>query len=113
MENRRVNINNNTQRRIVTRTAAILCVMVWGIGATSAQTTITDETKSVVLKKGLAIGGIGQYGRSPVYQDAIAEQIITGSWSEPKAGDTIESAEGTQRVRPGSRTSHTFNCLSC
>jgi len=98
MENRRVNINNNTQRRIVTRTAAILCVMVWGIGATSAQTTITDETKSVVLKKGLAIGGIGQYGRSPVYQDAIAEQIITGSWSEPKAGDTIESAEGTQRT---------------
>ena len=96
MENRHVNINKSTYKRIVTSATAILCFMVWIVATTSAQTTVTDETKSVVLTKGLAIGGIGQYGRSPVYRDALAERFVSGSWSEPQAGDTIESADGMQ-----------------
>ena len=98
MENRRVNIDNITNKRTVTLVTAILCVLVWAVGTTCAQTTVTDETESIVLRKGLVIGGIGQYGRSPVYQDALAEQIISGLWSEPQAGDTIESADGTERT---------------
>jgi predicted esterase len=98
MENRHVSTNNITNIRTVICVSVILCALAWSVGSTWAQTTITDGTKSIILKKGLAIGGIGQYGRSPVYQDALAEQIISGSWSEPQAGDTMESAEGIERT---------------
>lgn len=93
-----MNINNPTHKRNVSYLTAILCTLIWAVGTTFAQTTVTDETMSVILNKGLAIGGIGQYGRSPVYRDALAERFVSGSWSQPKAGDTMESTEGTQRT---------------
>ncbi|MBN2317407.1 MAG: prolyl oligopeptidase family serine peptidase [Sedimentisphaerales bacterium] len=93
-----MNINNITNNRVIICISTSLCAFAWNIGFTLAQTSVTEETKSVVLNKGLTIDGIGQYGRSSVYQDVLAEQIILGSWSEPQTGDTMKSADGTERT---------------
>jgi len=68
--------------------------LVWTVGLACAQTSITEATDSMILQQGLDIDDIGQYGRSPVHQDALAEQIVLGTWTIPKASDTITSEKG-------------------
>ena len=78
--------------------AAITILCVLGCVGVHGQTTVTNATEEVVLREGLAIDGVGRYGRSPVHQDALEALLLTGGWKEPQEGDTLTDAAGAQRT---------------
>jgi len=45
----------------------------------------------------LVLPSVCRYGRSPIFQDALQEKIVTGNWIRPKAGDTIALPDGSTR----------------
>jgi dienelactone hydrolase len=51
----------------------------------------------LTLRQGLAVGGGGRAGRSPVHTDAIEAEIISGKWQRPAEGDRVDLADGTSR----------------
>jgi dienelactone hydrolase len=50
--------------------------------------------ETLTLRKGLAVGGGGRAGRSPVHTDAIEAQMISGKWQRPAEGDRVQLADG-------------------
>jgi pimeloyl-ACP methyl ester carboxylesterase len=66
--------------------------------AAERATRVTDQTTAIVLQHGLLIDGVGQYGRSPVHRDVVEQALLAGTWQAPRAGATLESADGTQRT---------------
>jgi len=74
---------------------AILCVL--GCAGVHGQTAVTGATEEVILREGLAIDGVGRYGRSPVHQDALEAMLLAGAWKEPQEGDTLTDATGEKR----------------
>ena len=87
-------MNAMTNRMSIATT--ILCVL--GCLGAQGQTTVTDATEEVTLREGLAIDGIGRYGRSPVHEDALEAQLLAGAWTEPREGDTLKDADGQDRT---------------
>jgi dienelactone hydrolase len=51
----------------------------------------------IVLHHGLAISRVGRSGRSPTHTDAIEAQIVAGTWTAPKAGDSVRLPDGETR----------------
>jgi dienelactone hydrolase len=51
----------------------------------------------LTLRRGLAVGGGGRAGRSPVHTDAIEAEIISGKWQRPTEGASVNFADGTSR----------------
>jgi predicted esterase len=45
----------------------------------------------------LVLPPAGQYGRSPIPIDALVARIVDGSWSPPKAGDTVKLPNNMER----------------
>ena len=78
--------------------AVVLCVLMGTAGTICGQTQVTSETEDLVLREGLNIDGIGRYGRSPVYQDALAALLISGTWTSPQEGETLTDATGEERT---------------
>ena len=67
------------------------------LGASSrslAQTRIGEGDKEVVLRKALAIPPVNRSDGIPIPMDAIEARIVQGTWSAPKAGDTVTRADG-------------------
>src|ERR1039458_6748734 len=52
-------------------------------------------SEPITLRQGLAVGGGGRAGRSPVHTDAIEAEIISGKWQRPAEGGYINLADGT------------------
>ena len=48
----------------------------------------------MVLTNGLAISGVGQWGRRVVHTDAIEAQIVAGSWHAPFSGEWVAGVGG-------------------
>jgi len=53
--------------------------------------------ETITLRRGLAVGGGGRAGRSPVHSDAIEAEIISGKWQRSAEGDRVQLADGTSR----------------
>jgi dienelactone hydrolase len=68
----------------------IAAIMVLSQGRASCAESMTPH-------KGLAIGGGGRAGRSPLHTDAIEAEIISGKWQRPAAGDRVHLADGTSQ----------------
>ncbi len=45
----------------------------------------------------LVLPPVGQYGRSPVYLDALQAEIFAGRWKAPRAGDAVTLPNGAVR----------------
>jgi dienelactone hydrolase len=54
-------------------------------------------SEAITLRQGLAVGGGGRAGRSPVHTDAIEAEIISGKWQRPAEGGHVNLADGTSR----------------
>jgi dipeptidyl aminopeptidase/acylaminoacyl peptidase len=54
-------------------------------------------SEPLTLRQGLAVGGGGRAGRSPVHTDAIEAEIISGKWQRPTEDATVNLADGTSR----------------
>jgi len=67
---------------------AVLMILL-PVGASCAET--------MTLRKGLAVGGGGRAGRSPVHTDTIEAEIISGKWQRPAEGERVQLADGTSR----------------
>ena len=52
------------------------------------------EQAVIELREGLVIAPVGQYGRRAFHTDAIELRIVTGTWSTPQVGDTIDLSDG-------------------
>jgi pimeloyl-ACP methyl ester carboxylesterase len=52
----------------------------------------------VTFREGLCLPSAARYGREPVPTDAIAAQLVAGTWQAPKAGDTLTAPEGGKRM---------------
>jgi dienelactone hydrolase len=52
-------------------------------------------SEPITLRQGLAVGGGGRAGRSPVHTDAIEAEIISGKWQRPAEGGHVNLADGT------------------
>lgn len=87
-------MNKVTNRMSVA--TAILCVL--GCAGAQGQTAVTGATEEVILREGLAIDGVGRYGRSPVHEDALEALLLAGAWKEPQEGDTLKDATGAERT---------------
>ena len=87
-------MNEMTKRTCIATT--IFCVL--GSLVAQGQIAVTDTTEEIILREGLAIDGIGRYGRSPVHQDALEALLLAGMWKEPQEGDTLTDAGGEQRT---------------
>ncbi len=53
-----------------------------------------DEQAVIELREGLVIAPVGQYGRRAFHTDAIELRMVTGTWSTPHFGDTIDLSDG-------------------
>ncbi len=54
--------------------------------------------EDLVFREGLAIGSVGRSGRNAFHTDAIEEIIVRGNWHAPHEGESVERADGTNRV---------------
>ena len=50
--------------------------------------------QEIVLDKMLVLDRVGRAGRSPVFVDPVELQRVTGKWTTPDAGDTVETEDG-------------------
>lgn len=72
-----------------------VCCLWLGLSTvTQAQAHVTSESQEVVLREGLVIDGIGQYGRSPVHRDVLEALMLSGQWAEPHEGAPLVNADG-------------------
>ncbi len=46
--------------------------------------------ETIVFTKGLVIGPTGRYGRSAIHSDPVEHQLVTGTWTAPREGDTLK-----------------------
>ncbi len=56
---------------------------------TLVPTGITDNHKTIVFEKGLAISGVVERGRIPVRKDLIQAQLANNEWEAPQEGEKI------------------------
>jgi dienelactone hydrolase len=56
-----------------------------------AQTEITP-------KEAVVISGVGRGGRVAIHTDAVEAKIVAGTWTTPKAGDTVTLPDGATRA---------------
>ncbi len=42
----------------------------------------------------LVLPAVGQYGRLPLQRDAVEAQLVTGTWKDPAAGQTVKAPDG-------------------
>jgi poly(3-hydroxybutyrate) depolymerase len=61
-------------------------------------TRADDAPKEIVLREGLVIPAVGRSGRSAVHTDAIEAMMVAGTWTAPKAGDTVKLPDGNTRA---------------
>ena len=77
-------IRNNAACRILALLGAFL----------SAPAAPAQDTPALPTT-GLAISGIGRYGRSPIHIDAVQARIARGEWKAPRPGDTLPKPDGS------------------
>ena len=66
-----------------------LCVScTWGSALDKA------AQEAVVLKEGLLLDRVGQYGTRAVYTDPLVSEIIHGRWTAPQAGQKVQDPDG-------------------
>ncbi|MDB6038789.1 MAG: Alpha/beta hydrolase family [Verrucomicrobiales bacterium] len=64
----------------------------------AAPAPAAPSEQGIVLREGLGIGTGGSRARTAFHTDPIEALIVSGKWSRPQAGDTLSSADGTNRV---------------
>ncbi|MHC5025552.1 MAG: carboxylesterase family protein [Planctomycetota bacterium] len=80
---------------MTTSTTSRLVLMVALATALAAvPVALAREVESIVPTEAIAIGRLGQAGRSPVYTDALMATIVDGTFTLPSVGDTIELPSG-------------------
>jgi poly(3-hydroxybutyrate) depolymerase len=52
---------------------------------------------NVTFSDCLVVGPVGRSARAPLHRDPIEAQIVTGTWSAPRAGDVVSGATGPSR----------------
>lgn len=52
----------------------------------------------IVPKEAIVISGVGRGGRAAIHTDAVEAKIVAGTWTTPKAGDTLALPEGATRT---------------
>ncbi|MHC4081876.1 MAG: carboxylesterase family protein [Planctomycetota bacterium] len=74
---------------------ALAAVVALGVRTAAAPPGGVDE---IVLAEALVIEPVGRSRRSAIHTDAIEAQIVSGTWSTPRAGDVVEHPEGTEHA---------------
>ena len=72
----------------------IAASVLWNAAAPLSAKPIQHGEAPVVLDDALLIGRVGRHGRVPLHIDPIEQQVVTGTWRPPLAGDTVESPVG-------------------
>jgi pimeloyl-ACP methyl ester carboxylesterase len=57
----------------------------------------TEQSRIVTLSEGLALPAVGRQGRTPIHQDALAAEMVAGTWTRPKVGAVIKLPGGETR----------------
>jgi poly(3-hydroxybutyrate) depolymerase len=57
-----------------------------------------DSADKPVLRNPLVIEPVGESRRSALHTDALEAQIVSGTWSTPRAGDVVEHPDGTRHA---------------
>ena len=80
------------------RITGFQCHLLWFFAALLILSPVRAScAETITLRRGLAVGGGGRAGRSPVHTDAIEAEIISGKWQRPVEGDRVQLADGTSR----------------
>jgi hypothetical protein len=80
------------------RITSFRCHLLWSFAALMILSpNRASWAETITLRRGLAVGGGGRAGRSPVHSDAIEAEIISGKWQRPAEGNRVQLADGTSR----------------
>jgi poly(3-hydroxybutyrate) depolymerase len=66
--------------------------------ALPALADVPGSPEPIVPRDALVLTGTGRDGRRPIPIDPVVEQVIAGTWTAPKAGDTVPVADGRDRA---------------
>ncbi|MBL9168568.1 MAG: prolyl oligopeptidase family serine peptidase [Verrucomicrobiales bacterium] len=72
------------------RVIPLCALMAIAVASYSTMAATAPPRNETVLREGLLIKAVARSGRSAFHTDAIEERIVSGRWSLPKEGETID-----------------------